>query len=190
MPFDWTAPQLTNDILFGTRTASFWGGNSTSSMFNQKSVEKEVPVPVSTASYYTKPTPQPFYTVKSLGSASPYADMMPVNILQGREKYGYNVPGTVPFVGPTSVDIYKGKTKVKTEKMTAVQAATVYAPLQAGKEDKYANTRSYYAGRKLTKTETDKLEGVSTKTEKQNNNIDYYQNSFSEKFMAGTWWGR
>jgi hypothetical protein len=105
--------------------------------------------------------------------------MMPLSIQQGRDKYGYNVLGSIPFVGATSVDVFKGKgdnaTKVRTEKMTTEQAAAVYAPVQAGKKDEFKDVRDYYAGMKLD----------SAKTES-----NYYQNVFAEKFKAGTWWGR
>lgn len=185
MGFNWTTSQFTMDVLFGTRASSFWsGGQSSSSMFGQQNAApKEAPVPTSTASYFTKPTPQPPYTVTPLGSANPYSDQMPMDILMARQKYGYNEPGVVPFVGPTSVDIFRGNEKVRTEKMTTEQAAMVYAPVQPGKTDQFTEDRAYFAGKKLEPS-------LDTKGRAVDKLPPTYQSQWDAKNKAGTWWGR
>lgn len=178
MAIEWGMSQTVMNIMYGINKPTMWDTQSTASVFGQQPVINQAQ-PTLTSDYFTKPTPKPFYTVTSLGPASPYADMMPLNITMARQKYGYNEPGAVPFVGPTSVDTFEGKKKVRTETMTVEQSAMVYAPVQAGRKDMFKEDREYFAGKKLDKVKDSKGKATLPPT---------YQSQWDEKNKAGTWW--
>ena len=139
---------------------------------------------ITSATYFTRPSKQPFYVTKSLGAASPYADQMPLEIMQGRQRYGYNEPGAIPYVFPTLVDtiakVGDKETLIKSEKMDPVLAARVGAPTPVGQEDEYSELRDYYSGMELGKADVRGNTGDALQAG--------YASLWKDKYAAGTWW--
>jgi len=198
MGFDWTTPQLTMDILFGTRSAPFWAGTSTSSLFGQQ-VDK---TPVNISEYkLPSQAPKSWYDqatglTMNLVASSDYFDVQ----TSGDKKQG------------TRVDIYKvslGKVDspfvdAMPRNLRTQQEANVYnlpMPVFPTSYEVYSSKVARKEGKVVQK---DKL--IERKTVPYENRVEmgkaetpgvkskgetlrtYYQNAWDEKFKAGTWW--